>query len=255
MDMSSLFSLKGRRALVTGGSSGIGLAMAQAIGTAGGSITLVGRREPELEKGAGELRSNGIDADWISADLSGAVEARSCAMSFLKRHGRADILVNAAGIHARRPFSDITPEDWKQHLDVHLTAPFFLTQVLAPVMSTGRWGRIINVASLQSYRAFENGAPYGTCKGGIAQMTRAIAQEWSSKGVTCNAIGPGFFKTALTAPVFENSALREKLAAQTCIGRNGELDDLYGATIFLASNASAYITGQILMVDGGFTAK
>lgn len=255
MDIYSLFSLKGRRALVTGGSSGIGLAMGQAIGMAGGSVTLVGRRESELERSAIELRTQGVDADWITADLSGPVEAKSCAMEFLERHDRADILVNAAGIHARKPFCDVTPEDWERHLGVHLSAPFFLTQVLAPVMSKHRWGRIINVASLQSYRAFENGAPYGTCKGGIAQMTRAIAQEWSSKGITCNAIGPGFFKTALTAAVFENVATRERLAAQTCIGRNGELDDLFGATVFLASDASAYITGQVLMVDGGFTAK
>lgn len=255
MEIFSLFSIKGRRALVTGGSSGIGLAMAQAIGMAGGSVTLVGRREFELEKSARDLRSQGIEADWMSADLCGATEARSCAMNFLERHDRADILVNAAGIHARKSFTDISPEDWERHLSVHLSAPFFLTQVLAPVMSTHGWGRIINVASLQSYRAFDNGAPYGTCKGGIAQMTRAIAQEWSSKGITCNAIGPGFFKTALTASVFENPSTRERLAAQTCIGRNGELDDLYGATVFLASNASAYVTGQILMVDGGFTAK
>ena len=116
------------------------------------------------------------------------------------------------------------------------------------------WGRIINIASLQSTRAFANSAPYGAGKGGVVQLTRAIAQAWSGKGVTCNAIGPGFFPTELTAPVFADAALAAHHAARTAIGRNGELADLHGATIFLASPASDYITGQTLMVDGGYTA-
>jgi len=136
-----------------------------------------------------------------------------------------------------------------------LTAPFFLAQALAPGMKGRNWGRIINIASLQSYRAFANSAPYGAAKGGILQLTRAIAQEWSPHGITCNAIGPGFFPTALTAPVFDNPDLAARNAAQTAIGRNGKLEDLYGVTVFLASEASAYITGQTLMVDGGFTAR
>ena len=122
-------------------------------------------------------------------------------------------------------------------------------------MKSRGWGRIINIASLQSWRAFANSAPYGAGKGGVVQLTRAIAQEWSPHGITCNAIGPGFFPTALTAAVFDNAELAARNAAQTCIGRNGELTDLYGATVFLASQASAYITGQTLMVDGGFTAR
>jgi gluconate 5-dehydrogenase len=138
---------------------------------------------------------------------------------------------------------------------VHLAAPFFLTQALAPGMRARGWGRIVNVASLQSMRAFPNGAPYGAAKGGVVQLTRAIAQEWSPHGITCNAIGPGFFPTALTAPVFADADLARRHAAQTCIGRNGELRDLHGVTVFLASEASAYITGQTLMVDGGYTAK
>ena len=122
-------------------------------------------------------------------------------------------------------------------------------------MSERNWGRIINIASLQSYRAFANSAPYGAGKGGIVQLTRAIAQEWGAKGITCNALGPGFFPTALTASVFNDPILAKKNSDQTCLGRNGDLTDLYGASVFLASDASAYITGQTLMVDGGFTAK
>ena len=116
-------------------------------------------------------------------------------------------------------------------------------------------GRIINIASLQSYRAFPDSAPYGAAKGGVVQLTRAIAQEWSSRGVTCNAIAPGFFPTPLTQAVFDDAERAARNAAQTAIGRNGELEDLAGATVFLASPASAYVTGQTLTVDGGFTAK
>jgi len=122
-------------------------------------------------------------------------------------------------------------------------------------MAERGFGRIINLASLQSYRAFPNSAPYGAGKGGVVQLTRAIAQEWSGSGITWNAIGPGFFPTALTEAVFGDAALARRHADQTCIGRNGELDDLYGVTVFMASDASRYITGQTLMVDGGYTAK
>ena len=122
-------------------------------------------------------------------------------------------------------------------------------------MATRGWGRVLNVASLQSYRAFPHSAPYGAGKGGVVQLTRAIAQAWSAQGITCNAIGPGFFPTALTAAVFDDAELAQRHAAQTCAGRNGRLEDLHGATVFLASDASAYITGQTLMVDGGYTAR
>jgi gluconate 5-dehydrogenase len=138
---------------------------------------------------------------------------------------------------------------------VHLRAPFLLTQALAPGMAQRGYGRIINIASLQSFRAFPDGAPYGAAKGGVVQLTRAIAEEWSRHGVTCNAIAPGFFPTPLTAPVFADAERSARNAAQTAIGRNGELEDLTGATVFLASPASAYVTGQTLAVDGGFTAK
>ena len=136
-----------------------------------------------------------------------------------------------------------------------VAAPFFLTQALAPGMRERGWGRILNVASLQSYRAFADSAPYGAAKAAVVQLTRAIAQQWSAFGITCNAIGPGFFPTSLTAPVFGDPELAGRHAAQTCIGRNGRLEDLFGATVFFASDASAYITGQTLMIDGGYTAR
>ena len=249
--LASLFDLRGKRALITGGNSGLGASMARALGLAGARVVLVARREAELKAVVQQLRGEGIEADTLSADLANVADLRAAA----QRAGDVDILVNAAGINLRQSFAEVTPEAWQTQLALHLGAPFFLTQALAPGMAARGWGRILNIASLQSHRAFANSAPYGAGKGGVVQLTRAIAQEWGGKGITCNAIGPGFFPTALTAPVFADAALAERHARQTCIGRNGELADLHGVTVFLASNASAYITGQTLMVDGGYTSK
>ena len=255
MKIAQLFDLSGRRALVTGGNSGIGEAMARALGLAGAQVLLMARRQPELDLAAARLRAEGIAVTALAANLANPTEAQQAALAAQDLLGGVDILVNAAGINMRQPFMEVTPESWTTQLALHLAAPFFLTQALAPAMKARGWGRIINIASLQSWRAFANSAPYGAGKGGVVQLTRAIAQEWSPHGITCNAMGPGFFPTALTAAVFDNPELAARNAAQTCIGRNGELTDLYGATVFLASEASAYITGQTLMVDGGFTAR
>jgi gluconate 5-dehydrogenase len=253
--LTQLFDLTGRTALVTGGNSGIGLAMARALGLAGAAVVLVARRKQELEEACGTLAGEGILASALPFDLAredvGARVAEACAAM----GAAVDILVNAAGVNLRQPFAEVSAAAFDLHMALHLRAPFLLTQALAPGMAARRHGRIINLASLQSTRAFPNSAPYGAAKGGVLQLTRAIAEEWSRHGVTCNAIAPGFFPTPLTAPVFSDPERSARNAAQTAIGRNGALDDLIGATVFLASDASAYVTGQTLAVDGGFTAK
>jgi NAD(P)-dependent dehydrogenase (short-subunit alcohol dehydrogenase family) len=254
-DVAALFDLSGRRALVTGGNAGIGEAMARALGAAGAQVLLVARRPAELQAAAGRLRDAGIAADALAADLADVPSLQAAAQEAEQRLGGVDILVNAAGVNLRQPFEEVTPEAWQTQIALHLGAPFFLTQALAPGMRERGWGRILNIASLQSFRAFADSAPYGAGKGGVVQLTRAIAQAWSPHGITCNAIGPGFFPTALTASVFDDAELARSHAAKTCIGRNGVLTDLDGATVFLCSNASAYITGQTLMVDGGYTAR
>ena len=250
----SLFDLAGRRALVTGGSSGLGEAMAEALGLAGAQVTLMARRANLLAESADRLQAKGIRVQTVACDLATPEAAQAGAKAAMAL-GHLDILVNAAGVNLREPFTEVSPASWLTQIHLHLSAPFFLTQVLAPAMKRQGWGRIINMASLQSHRAFANSAPYGAGKGGIVQLTRAIAQEWGAHGITCNAIGPGFFPTALTAPVFSDPALAERHAAQTCMGRNGRLQDVHGLTVFLASDASAYVTGQTIMLDGGYTAK
>lgn len=249
------FSLAGRRAVVTGGNAGIGEAMATALGRAGAALLLVARRDEQLQAAAARLRAEGIVVDTLALDLGRTEHLPAAGRAILDQVGPVDILVNAAGVNLRQAFTEVTPEAFSLQIALHLGAPFFLTQALAPGMAQRGWGRVINIASLQSTRAFANGAPYGAGKGGVVQLTRAIAQAWSSQGITCNAIGPGFFPTDLTAPVFADPALAAHHAGRTAVGRNGRLDDLHGATVFLASPASGYITGQTLMVDGGYTAQ
>jgi gluconate 5-dehydrogenase len=250
-----LFDLTGRTALVTGGNSGIGLAMARGLGLAGAEIVLVARRMVELEQARDELSNEGVSARAIAADLASSDAPTVLAQAADKLGATVDVIVNAAGVNLREPFRDVSVAAFDLHMALHLRAPFLLTQAFAPGMAARRWGRIVNIASLQSWRAFPNSAPYGAAKGGVLQLTRATAEEWSAQGITCNAIAPGFFPTSLTASVFGDTERAKRLAAQTAIGRNGELNDLIGATVFLASDASAYITGQCLAVDGGFTAK
>ena len=254
MNMASLFDLTGKTALVTGGSSGIGNAVATALAYAGARVILVARDTAALAQAVERLRAKNLQAEQMTADLSLPETANTCATEALKKYPEIDILVNAAGVNLRQSFTEVTPKAWNQQINLLLAAPFFMTQGLAPHMAKRKWGRIINLASLQSFRAFENSAPYGASKGGIVQLTRATAQAWSASGVTCNAMGPGFFPTKLTDAIFANPELAARRAMQTCAQRNGKLEDLYGCAVFLASNASTYVTGQTIMIDGGFTA-
>lgn len=250
-----LFDLTGRTALVTGGNSGIGLALARALGLAGADLVLTARRRVELDEAARGLRGEGLVCTTLPADLAAPDAAGKIGGALAQGNRRVDILVNAAGMNLRQPFEAVTADAFDLHIALHVRAPFLLTQALAPAMAERGFGRILNIASLQSFRAFPNSAPYGAAKGAVVQLTRAIAEAWSARGVTCNAIAPGFFPTPLTRGVFDDAERAARNAAQTAAGRNGELEDLYGAVVFLASDASAYVTGQTLAVDGGFTAK
>ena len=255
MTSMSLFRLTGQVACVTGASSGIGKAIASTFSRAGASVVGVARREDALKQWHDGSKNDVGETAYVVADVSDIACVGNTASAVSKPFGPVDILVNAAGLNPRKSAGEISPAVWQQTIDLNLTAPFFLAQALVPSMQKKGWGRIINIASLQSERAFPNGISYGASKGGVAQLTRAMAEAWSSVGIGCNALAPGFFPTELTQAVFEDVETASHHANQTCIGRNGKLSDLDGPAIFLASPASDYVTGQVLYVDGGYTAK
>ncbi|WP_306143075.1 SDR family NAD(P)-dependent oxidoreductase [Roseibium sp. MMSF_3412] len=250
--MANLFDVSGKVACVTGASSGLGRRAATALARAGASVVGVARRSADLEEWR---RDAGGQTAAVTADLSDRARVASVAASIAGSFGPPQILVHAAGINTRETADEVTPEGWDITLSLNLTVPFFLSKAFVPAMREKRWGRIVTFASLQTTRAFPGGIAYGASKGGIGQLTRAMAEAWSKDGINANAIGPGFFPTELTAAVFGDDERAKRNAAQTCIGRNGELEDMDGPLLFLCSDASAYVTGQVLMVDGGFTAK
>ncbi len=257
MIIDRLFSLEGKIALVTGASSGIGRGMASDLASAGAAVVLVARREAPLKDAVDRIVNAGGKAAMVTADLERVKDLPNLADKASSLFGHPDILVNAAGVNLREPWDAISLDSWHKTLNVNLTVPFFLARLLIPGMKEKGWGKIINIASLQSVRAFPNSCAYGASKGGIMQLTRAMAESWSSNGsgITCNAIAPGFFKTGLTAPLYEDDNVIKALARQTIIGRTGEVKDISGLAIFLASNASDYITGQTIFLDGGWSAK
>lgn len=254
MPVVNLFDLTGRVAVVTGASSGIGRTIALALAEAGAAVVLVARRAPRLDDVREEIASAGGRAAALPADLADRGSLKDCSLRAVEPFGAPDILVSAAGTNRRKPILEVAEDDWDMTMRLNLDAPFFLAQRLVPAMIARGFGRIINIASLQSLRAFEDCAPYGASKGAIAQLTRAQAQAWSRHGVNANAIAPGFFATELTAPVVRDGVRWSQMAARTFTGRNGELQDLWGTAVFLASHASDYVTGQTIFVDGGFSA-
>ena len=251
-DPCDLFELTGRVACVTGASAGLGQRAAIVLAAAGAKVVGVARRAEALNDWA---KAIGDNAAVVAADLSQRDQIKDIAAKISAPFGVPDIVVHAAGINTRETADNVTDAGWDVTMNLNLAAPFFLTQAFVPDMKARNWGRIVNFASLQTTRAFPGGVSYGASKAGIAQLTRAMAEAWSKDGITANAIGPGFFPTELTGPVFADPDRAARNAANTCVGRNGQLSDIDGPLLFLCSDASAYVTGQVLMVDGGFTAK
>jgi NAD(P)-dependent dehydrogenase (short-subunit alcohol dehydrogenase family) len=251
-DPRALFDLTGRVACVTGASSGLGRRAVVALAAAGAQVVGVARRVSALETLKAEV---GDAVDWVAADVADRSNLAALRDAICAPFGAPDILVHAAGVNTRETADEVTAQGWDQTLALNLSAPFFLSQALVPGMRQKGWGRIVNFASLQTTRAFPGGIAYGATKAGVAQLSRAMAEAWSPHGITANAIGPGFFPTELTQAVFDDPERAARNAAQTCVQRNGRLEDIDGPLLFLCSEASSFVTGQVLMVDGGYTAK
>ncbi|MEV8005859.1 SDR family oxidoreductase [Streptomyces parvus] len=251
--IAELFSLEGRVAVVTGGSSGIGRAITGALARAGASVVVVARREAELRETVDELTGEGCRASWVSADLSTVEGVRVGAEEAAAAFGEPDILVNCAGINLRPPMTELGEDVWDTTMAVNLKAPFLLGQRFGPGMAERGYGRIIHVTSQQAHRAFVSSGAYGVSKGGLESLTRSQAEAWSSHGVTVNSLVPGFVLTPLNARLQSDPEKVASLAARTMVGRNGLSEDFAGAAVFLAGRSSAYVTGQSVFVDGGFS--
>jgi gluconate 5-dehydrogenase len=251
--LSELFSLDGQVAVVTGGSSGIGRAIAGALSGAGASVVIVARKEAELAATVDELTADGCRAAWVSGDLSTRDGVRAAAQEAVEAFGEPDILVNCAGVNLRPPIDELSEEVWDTTMALNLEAPHLLGQRFGPGMAERGFGRIIHITSQQAHRAFVQSGAYGVSKGALESLARSQAEAWSPYGVTCNTLVPGFVMTPLNARLSSDPEKVAALAARTMVGRNGLAEDFAGAAVFLASRASAYVTGQSIFVDGGFS--
>ena len=247
------FSLNTKVALVTGGSSGIGKMMALSLARAGAYVWIASSRD-NADETIKEIESQGSNGAFIQADVTSTSDLEKMLSHIYSVSGKIDILVNGAGINLRTSADELTLEQWQKTIDINLTAPYQLSQLAVKKMKESGWGRIINIASLQSLRAFDNSIPYGASKGGVMQLTRALAQAYSKDGVLVNAIAPGFFRTNLTESLYQDSKKIKDLAGKTMMNRNGEEKDIFGISVFLCSDANSYITGQTIFLDGGFSA-
>ena len=251
--LSELFSLDGRVAVVTGGSSGIGRAIAGALAGAGASVVVVARGEAALTSTVRDLAAQGGRAAWVSGDLSTRDGVRTAAEESAELFGEPDVLVNCAGVNLRPPMDELGEDVWDTTMAVNLEAPYLLGQRFGPGMAERGFGRIVHVTSQQAHRAFVRSGAYGVSKGALESLARSQAEAWSPYGVTCNTLVPGFVMTPLNARLSSDPEQVAALAARTMVGRNGLPEDFAGAAVFLASRASAYVTGQSIFVDGGFS--
>ncbi|WP_037571292.1 SDR family NAD(P)-dependent oxidoreductase [Phaeacidiphilus oryzae] len=251
--LARLFTLDGRTAVVTGGSSGIGRAIAEALARAGARVVVIARREAELAATVEELAAVGASAAWVAADLGSRAGVRGAAERAVEPFGEPDILVNSAGINLRPPMGELGEEVWDATMAVNLEAPYLLGQRFGPGMAERGHGRIIHVSSQQAHRAFVQSGAYGVSKGGLESLARSQAEAWSAHGVTANTLVPGVVLTPLNARIAADPERAAALAARTMVGRNGLAEDFAGAAVFLASDSAAYVTGQSIFVDGGLS--
>jgi gluconate 5-dehydrogenase len=252
--IAELFSLDGRTAVVTGGSSGIGRGIATALARAGASVVIVARGGERIDETVSELTDAGCRAAGVIGDLASRDGIHAVAESATEPFGEPDILVNSAGINIRPPYAEITEADWDATMTVNALAPFLLGQRYARGMAERGFGRLIHISSQQAHRAFVGSGIYGASKGAIESLMRSEAEAWSSRGVTSNTLVPGFVLTPLNARLQEDAEQIAALAARTMIGRNGLPSDFAAAAVFLAGAGSAYVTGHSLFVDGGMSA-
>jgi gluconate 5-dehydrogenase len=249
----STFDLTGKVAIVTGTSRGLGQYMARALAAAGADLVLTSRHSESLREFQREIEAMGRRAMALALDVRDQASIRRMAEEAAVHFGQIDILVNNAGCNVRKPSLEVTWEDWNLILDTNLRGTFFVSQAVAPHMIARRRGRIINIGSVTAVAGYAGLGPYGASRGGVKQLTMSLADDWGVHGITVNCLAPGWFKTAQNAVMYENQEWVRYLCDRIPLKRPGQPHDLDGAVVFLASDASEYITGQTLLVDGGIS--
>jgi NAD(P)-dependent dehydrogenase (short-subunit alcohol dehydrogenase family) len=250
-----LFSLEGKVAVVTGGTSGIGRALSLGLAEAGADVVATARRQQQVDDTAKEIEARGRQALRLASDVGDRASLEKLLAATLERFGKVDILVNCAGMIKRTPTLDLPEAEWNNILNTNLTGTLRACQVFGRHMLERGYGRIINIASLNSFVALSEVAAYAASKAGVASLTRSLAVEWSKKGVTVNAVAPGVFRTELNAQLLDSTPRGKELLMRTPMGRFGKTEELIGAVVYLASDSASFVTGQILVVDGGFLAS
>ncbi|MDR3774986.1 MAG: glucose 1-dehydrogenase [Terracidiphilus sp.] len=252
---SQLFSLEGKVAVITGGTSGIGRALSLGLAEAGADVVATARRKQQVDEAAAAIEALGRQTLRLACDVCDRSSLELLLAAALERFGKVDILINCAGRIKRTPTLTMPEEEWTAILDTNLTGTLRACQVFGRHMLERGYGRIVNIASLNSFVALSEVAAYAASKAGVASLTRSLAVEWSKRGVTVNAIAPGVFRTELNADLLDSTQRGQELLMRTPMGRFGKTEELIGAAIYLASDAASFVTGQTLVVDGGFLAS
>lgn len=248
-------SLDGRTAVVIGGTSGIGRAIAHGLADAGANVVCTSRREDQVDAAASEIEAKGRKTLRITSDVSDRGSIETLLAETVTVLGKADILVNSAGRTKREPTLDVDEETWNAIMETNLTGTLRACQVFGRHMIANGYGRIINIASLSTFVSLYEVAAYAASKAAVASLTKSLAIEWAKSGVNVNAIAPGVFRTALNQKLLNESERGREFLMRTPMGRFGKVEELAGAAVFLASEAASFVTGEILTVDGGFLAS
>jgi gluconate 5-dehydrogenase len=251
--MAGLFDLSGKAAIVTGTSRGLGQYLGRALAKAGADLVITSRNLSALNDFKQEIEALGRKALPVKLDVLSPDDIQNMVHAAIAEYGKIDILVNNAGLNIRKRITDYSWQEWDTVLDTNLKGSFFCAQAVAREMIKRNYGKIINIGSCTCVLGMEGIVPYTASRGGILQMTKGMAVEWGKHGITVNVLAPGWFRTAATSVLYENKEWLNYIASRIPLGRPGQPSDLDGTVVFLASDASAYITGQIILVDGGFT--